>query len=260
MESTTVIFALHPISSAARSILHDPRNHLMTQDISLGDNEPPQKSLVFSLNRTPKTGTSYVIGRNRTSDILLTDPESSGLHCLITTDTKGVPRLHEQSTNGTYVNEVCRNNEIIEIHHGMRIGIRKALFDVWVPWRGQAQQKYEYNARRAREKRANTPIDFLSCPVPDAKRTVTVKTVGQYELTYVTLSVRWRTRLEIVRRKRSFFVAKSFIGPEDDSRESKAWERMSTLDVSHVKSPLRLFWVVISSPLIPTIVCGGIDF
>ena len=234
MANTTIIFALHPISTTANQILRDWRNTRMVQDISFLDEQLSEESLVFSLDRPPKFGIAYVIGRNDSADIVLTDPESSGQHCLITLTNNGVPRLHEQSTNGTYVDEVCRNNETIELHHGMQIGIRKASFHVWMPWRGQEQEEYEHNARRARSKRANTPVIFHSLTLPEFQQTALAKNVGQYELTNIVLSVRVRTRLEVVRRDKSFFVGKWFTRPKDELREVAAWDKLAQIDKPHV--------------------------
>lgn len=232
MTNITVIFALHPISADAKDILRDPRNKAMSDDLSI---EEDQFSLVFSLDRAPKVGTGYVIGRNNQSDIVLSDPESSARHCLISISNEGVPKLHEQSSNGTYIDGVCRNNETVEIIHGMRIGIRKALFDVWVPWRGQEQEEYEYNARRARERRARTPLDFrASFAVVDPCRTAIVQKLGRYELTNITVAHRLRTKCEIVRRETSFFTGKWFRSRDGAAREVKVWSQIKRLGRSHV--------------------------
>ena len=235
MASINIIFALRPISKAAERVRQDWRNARMVQYVFFDDDrQTSEKCLVFSLDRAPKVGAAYAIGRNDKADVILTDPESSGRHCSIAISNRGVPTLLEQSTNGTFVDGVCRNNDTIEIRHGMRIGIREALFHVWMPWRGQGQEEYEYNARRAREKRANTPVAFQACALPEPSQTAMVQKLGHYELTKITLSARPRTRLEVVRRGGSFFIGKWFTRPKDDSRDIQVWEWMGHNDKSHV--------------------------
>ncbi len=226
-----IIFTLHPSSDAAQNILKDPRN----TDMLHYDGIPQGETLALSLllNRPPKTGTNYIIGRHNDADIVLTDPSSSARHCIISVSDKGIPVLRDQSTNGTLIDGVHCNNQSLEIINGMRIDIRNAVFDIRVPFRGQDQEDYQYNVKRANQKRAATPL-LSSCLQPAPSHTTLVETLGPYTLTHTMIDSTEMSRTEIVRKGRSFFVAKRFNRQGLVQREVRAWKRIVDNKIQHV--------------------------
>ena len=213
------IFTLHPTTDAALDVLKDPRNANLLVRVDPKSNDdaasPGETSaLSLTIDRAPKIGTNFVIGRHQDADIVLTDPAVSVRHCTISVSDTGTPVLHEQSTNSTLINGKHCNHQSFEIQNGMQIDIRDAKFDIRVPWRGDYQQDYEYKARRANEKRARTPLESLpskSAPT----HTVLVQTLGPYTLTNTfidsfKLGGSELGKTEIVRKDHSFFTAKRF--------------------------------------------------
>lgn len=128
-----IILTLHPITAAAWTVLKDPRNaNLLVQvntnnyESAASQGEPSAFSL--TLDRAPKTGPDFIIGRHRDADIVLRDPASSARHCIISINDTGVPFLFEQSTNGTLINGKHCKNQSFEIQGGMQVDIRDAAF------------------------------------------------------------------------------------------------------------------------------------
>ncbi len=237
------IFTLHPVTDAALDVLKDPRNaNLLVQvDPKGNDNaaSPGETSaLSLTLGRAPKTGTNFIIGRHHDAEIVLTDPAVSARHCTISVSDLGVPVLHEQSTNGTLINGKHCNNQSLEIQNGMQIDIRDAAFDIRVPWRGIYQQDYEYEARRANESRARTPLQSL--PSRSAPTHVGwVEPLGPYTLTNtfidsLKLKRREVSRTEIVRKDRSFFAAKRFNREAVGRQELRVWQKIIDHKLEHV--------------------------
>lgn len=236
-----IILTLHPVTDAALDVLKDPRNaNLLIQVDASNDDAASQgktSALSLSLDRAPKRGTDYVIGRHHDADILLTDPASSARHCMISVSGKGVPVLHERSTNGTLVDGKHCNNQSVEVQSGIQIDIRDAVFEVQVPWRGNSQQDYEYKARRANESRAKTPLESMpsgSAPI----HTTWAETLGPYTFTKTSmdnlkLGHKEVARIEIVRKGRSFFAAKRFSLRGLGEREIRAWKKIIDSKIKH---------------------------
>lgn len=100
-----IILTLHPVTDAAWNVLKDPRNAnlLIRVDANGNDDGTSQgesSALSLTLDRAPKMGQNFIIGRHHDADIVLKDPASSARHCIISINDTGVPFLFEQSTNG----------------------------------------------------------------------------------------------------------------------------------------------------------------
>lgn len=240
-----IIFTLHPLTEAAWNVLEDSRNANLLTQIDAHSNADAASlaktsALSLTLDRAPKRGRYYVMGRHHDADIVLTDPASSVRHCMFSVSDKGVPVLHEQSTNGTLINGKHCNNQTFDVQSGMQIEIRDAAFTIRVPWRGDLQQEYEYKVKGAKESRAKTPLESLpprSAPVD----TAWVETLGPYTLTNtfidsLKLANKEVGRTEIVRRGRSFFAAKRFNRKGLGQRELQAWEKIIDCKIEHVSS------------------------
>ncbi len=239
----SIILTLHPITDSAKDVLKDPRNAnlLVKVDVTSNDDIASQgeaSALSLTLDRAPKTGANFVLGRHQDADIVLTDPAISARHCLISVDEKGVPVLQENSTNGTLINGKRYRKQAFEIKNGMQIDIRDAAFGIQVPWRGDYQDNYEYKARRAKESRAKTPLQAL--PSQSAPIYTTLEEVlGSYTLTNTLinsskLASNEVSRTEIVRKGRSFFAAKRFHRQALGKRELRAWEKIIDHKINHV--------------------------
>ena len=242
-----IICTFHPTTEAACEVLRDPRNADLLIHVNVKSEKkvaPPAKALALSLtlDRAPKTGATFVIGRHPEADIVLTNPASSARHCLITVSNKGVAVLHDQSTNGTWINGKHYINETFDIQSGMQLGILDAAFDIRVPWRGESQGDYEYKAMRAKESRAATPLEAIP-PRPAPTRTPWVETLGPYTLTNtfvdgLKLGNKEASRTEIVRKGRSFYAAKRFNSEIWRQRELRAWEKINNHKTQHVSSSM----------------------
>lgn len=223
-----IILTLHPITDAAWTVLKDPCNanllNTNNYDNAASQGEPSAFSL--TLDRAPKTGPDFIIGRHRDADILLRDPASSTRHCIISINDTGVPFLFEQSTNGTLINGKHCKNQSFKIQGGMQIDIRDAAFEIRLPWRDSYQLDYEYKARRVKESRARTPVESppsRSAPI----HTILIETLSSYALTDVfidSLKVVNKEvgRTEIVRKGNSLFAAKRFNRKALGQRELRA--------------------------------------
>ncbi|KAL8788252.1 MAG: hypothetical protein Q9213_001772 [Squamulea squamosa] len=237
-----IIFTLHPLNKAAWNVLKDSRNanllvqtdaHSNADAASLGK----ASALSLTIDRAPKRGRYYVMGRHYDADVVLTDPACSARHCLFSVSDKGVPILHEQSTNGTLINGKHCNNQIFDVQNGMQIEIRDAAFTIRVPWRGDLQQEYEYKVKRAKESRADTPLECLP-PQPAPVDTTWVETLGPYTLTNtfidsLKLANKEVGRTEIVRKGRSFFAAKRFNRKGIGQLELRAWQKIIDCKIEH---------------------------
>ncbi|KAL9124658.1 MAG: hypothetical protein Q9217_006034 [Psora testacea] len=237
-----LILTLHPVTDAAWDVLKDLRNANLLIQVDTDSHEDATcqgeaSALALTLDRAPKTGTNYVMGRYHDADVVLTDPASSARHCIFSVSDKGVPVLHEQSTNGTLINGQYYKNDSIEVQNGMQIEIRDTAFDIRIPWRGRFQEDYEYNVRRAKESRAKTP--FESLPSRSAPfHTTRVETLGPYTLTNtlidsLKLASKEMVRTELVRKGRSFFAAKRFNGEGLGQRELRAWTKINDCKIQH---------------------------
>ena len=232
-----IILILHPVTDAARQVLQDPRN---AKQLNYNDVVSPGEasSLSLSLDRAPKRGTGFVIGRHDDADIVLTDPSCSGRHCIISVESNGTTVLHEQSRHGTLINGKLYKHQDFEVQSGIQIDIRDAVFNIQVPWRGIYQEAFEYNAKRANEVRAETPLECSvskSAPV----RTSLVETLGPYTLTHTfidsfKLADKEMARTEIVRKGRLFFAAKRFNREALGCRWLRAWKRILDDKIQHV--------------------------
>ena len=230
------IFTLHPLTDAARDVIRDPRNAKLLVQVDANSNDdaaPGGEALALTLGRPPKRGKTYVMGRHADADIVLTDRASSAQHCTFSIDGKGIPFLHEQSTNGTLINGKHRNNQTFEVQNGTQIEIRGAAFNIRIPWRGRLQTDYEYEVKRAKELRAETPLEPLfSRPAPI--ETTLEEKFGSYTFTNTRIdSLRLGneevSRTEVVRRGSSLFAAKRF-NKGCGGRELRAWKKISGLD------------------------------
>lgn len=240
-----IIFTLHPLTDAAWNVLKDSRNANLLVQIDAHSNADvaslgKASALSLTLDRAPKKGRYYVMGRHDDADVVLTDPASSARHCLFSVSDKGVPVLHEQSTNGTLINGKHCNNQTFEVQNGMQIDVRDAAFTIRVPWRGDLQQEYEYEAKRAKESRAKTPLESL--PSQSAPfNTIWAEQLGPYTVTNTFIDSlkivnKEVGRTEIVRRGRSFFAAKRFNLKGFGQRELRAWEKIMDCKIEHVSS------------------------
>ncbi|KAL8856883.1 MAG: hypothetical protein Q9178_006472 [Gyalolechia marmorata] len=237
-----IIFTLHPLNKAAWKVLEDSRNanlliqtdvHSNADAASLGK----ASALSLTLDRAPKRGNYYVMGRHYDADVVLTDPACSVRHCLFSVSDKGVPILHEQSTNGTLINGKHCKNQTFDVQSGMQIEIRDAAFTIRVPWRGDLQLDYEYKVKRAKESRPDTPLESLP-PRPAPVDTTWVETLGPYTITNtfidsLKLGDMEIGRTELVRKGRSFFAAKRFNRKGFGQRELQAWKRILDCKVEH---------------------------
>lgn len=223
-----IILTLHPVSDIAQKVLQDPRNgHQLYND---GVSQGKASALSLSLDRAPKRGTTFIIGRQDDADIVLTDPTTSARHCVISIDDKGTPTLHEQSRHGTLVNGEQYKNQSFEIQSGTQIDIRDAAFCIRIPWRGRFQGDYEHNVRRAKQVRAETPME---CPTSRSApiHTSLVETLGPYTLTYTfidnfKLGNKELSRTEMVRKGCSSFAAKRYNREALGQREIRAWKKI----------------------------------
>lgn len=221
-----IILTLHPLTDAARDVIRDERNAKLLV--------PKGEALELSLNRPPKRGETYVMGRRDDADIVLTDPASSARHCTFSIDDKGIPSLHEQSTNGTFINGtfINGNKDSFEVRSGTQIEILGAAFTIHVPWRGTHQDDYEYHVRRAKESRAKTPLEPLSSRSAPIATTLERK-IGSYTITNVLID---RSRLgraevsrtELVSKGKSLLAAKRF-NTGFENRELRTWKKISGL-------------------------------
>ena len=228
------ILSLHPITDGAWHVLKDSRNANLVMQVSEEhdqDAASPGESLALSLttDRAPKAGSKFTIGRHADADIVLTDPEASARHCLTSFDAQGIAVLHEQSTNGTYINEEKCQDQTFEVKNGMQIRIQDVAFEIRVPWRGTSQKDYEYNAKRARETRALTPFEISSPRLNNY--TALVQMLGSYTLTNscidsfkVNNTELWRT--DIVSKKGCLFAAKRFSAEGAAWRELQVWKKV----------------------------------
>lgn len=83
-----VILSLHPVTNAARNVLKNPRNANLLVQVEVNSNDDAASqgeasALSLTLDRAPKMGTNFVIGRHQEADIVLTDPAISARHCVI---------------------------------------------------------------------------------------------------------------------------------------------------------------------------------
>lgn len=176
MDNTTIILTLHPATTDAWTVLNDPRNN----DLVINEAD---KALDFTLDKPPKFGKDFVIGRNDRADVVLTEARCSARHCVISVNEDGVPKLHERSSNGTYINGRYYRHDTLEIKNDMYIEIRGAGFFFRIPWRGDSQKEYVYKVKRARESRARTPLDGRGPIRGTVVHTTRVERLGPYELT-----------------------------------------------------------------------------
>ena len=214
-----IILTLHPLTDAAKDVLKDPcnANLLVKVDATSDDDAAFQgeaSALSLTLDRAPKKGANFVIGRDQNADILLTDPAISARHCSISVDEKGVPVLRENFTNGTLINGKRYRKQTFEIQNGMQIDLLNAAFVIRVPWRDDYQDNYEYKARRAKESRAKTPLQ--ASPSQSAPIYTTLKkALKSYTLINTVINSSKLisgevSRTEMIRKGRSFFAAKRF--------------------------------------------------
>ena len=173
MEDPFNILVLYPISSDAIEVVLDPQNvadavpvssdtlEVVLEQPNVADAVPvssdtlvivnaiesPHSALCLNLDRQPKSGKGYMIGRGSEADIRLKDIRSSKSHCLIFIDEEGKPILNEQSTNGIYIDGKRINNVVMELTGGMKITILESEFLVIIPWR-EDQEGYETKASR----------------------------------------------------------------------------------------------------------------
>ena len=265
------ILTLHPITKETWDILEDSRHQNMITIVERREGDDDQesresKALTLRLTRPPKFGTEYVIGRRDTADILLTDSKTarqfndkwnggrssiSSLHCAISIDDRGRPWLRDGSTNGTIIDGKHHRGDAVRIKDGTKIEIRDFGFLVHIPWR-EDQEEYEYQARRAKETRAQTPLDYWSQTKHNSgSRTSVVQRLGDYQLTGDWISTtqsskthigttddpNWICKMEVVRKGKLFFAAKYFKTPNLGNREFKTWSLLKD-DLPQVRKTL----------------------
>lgn len=240
------ICSLHPLSQEANTIIEDPRNvDLLRSGGSTKEDtrsHPEGAALSLTLDRLPKMGSDYIIGRHEGADIVLSDPACSVRHCTVSVDSEGVAVLHEQSKNGTIINgKVCKGYSVL-LYDKMKIELRKAVFLIRIPWRqGSDQADYAYRAKRVKESRAATPLldsPSISAPV----HTAWVATIGPYEMVGTSIEKIQAGRKEIasvvlVRKGCSWFTAKRYKEPSLGRREIQIWK--GTHHIKHVRRMLR---------------------
>ena len=242
----TIICSFHSLNSEAAKILEDPRNADLLSSESLASSDAGMSigssALTLTLDRAPKTGTDFVIGRHEDSDIVLYSPTSSSRHCTISVDDRGAAVLHEQSKNGSVINgKLCKASSVV-IHDKMQIEIRGALFLIRVPWRqGTDQADYAYKARRYRETREVTPLD--SPAAPTAVHTAWVETIGPYEIVGSAINKLQVAgteigSIELARKGGSWYAAKKYKMPGLGRRELHFWKRFRNT-IEHVSRMIK---------------------
>ncbi len=241
-----IICSLHPLSQEAKTIIEDPHNSDL---LCLGGSteedsrcHPEGAALSLTLDRIPKTGSDFVIGRHEDADVVLSDPTCSARHSTVSVDYEGVAVFHEQSKNGTIINgKVCKGSSVA-LYDKMKIGLQKAVFLIRIPWRqGSDQADYAYKAKRVKEYRAATPLldsGSIAAPV----HTAWVATIGPYEMVGTSIEKIQAGRkeiasVELVRKGCSWFTAKRYKEPALGRREIHLWK--GTHHIKHVRRMLR---------------------
>ena len=268
------ILTLHPITEETWNVLKDPHHQDMITIVERREGDDDQescesKALALRLTRPPKVGTEYVIGRGDTADIMLTDSETarqfnnmwnegissiSSLHCAIFINDKGTPWLRDGSTNGTIIDgKYHHRGDAVMIKDGTKIQIRDFGFLVHIPWR-EDQAEYEYQVKRARETRAQTPQDiWRNAKDNSGSRTSVVQRLGDYQLTGGWISStqssktyngttddrNWICKMEVVRKGKLFFAAKYFKAPKLGKSELNTWSLLKG-DLPQVRKTLKV--------------------
>ena len=241
-----VILTLHPSNEEAQKVLQDPSNrHLICKAGPDGRHGSGSSVLCLALDRAPKGKRQhYVIGRGIDADTILKRQSCSLRHCLISVCAKRyVPMLHEQSTNGTLVDGQHCNNQVLEIRDNMEIDIAGVQFNVQIPWRDQNQKDYEYEVRRAKESRAQTPLDIVPRRTYLQSPTVVVKMVGSYKLTglpvcsVLSSGTTEQGRIEVLRKGNSLFAGKWSKSPHGSQWELRALKTIMSAKTQHVGFP-----------------------
>lgn len=230
----TICF-LHPLSQEANIIIEDSRNvdllclGCSTIEDARGSLEGEGAALSLTLDRMPKKGSDFVIGRHEDADVVLSDPTCSARHCTISVDCEGVAVIHEQSKNGTIINGKLCKGDSVALCDKMKIELQKAVFLIRIPWRrGPAQADYAYKAKRVNETRAATPLlDSSSIAAP--VHTAWVATLGPYEMVGTSIEKIQAGRkeiasVELVRKGCCWFTAKRYHEPALARRELQIWK------------------------------------
>ena len=235
-----IICSFHLTNQIAREVLEDSRNaiSLISKDRSSSDAVAHIKdsALVFTLDRTSKTETIFVIERDESFDIVLAHSESSAKHCTVSISKEGILWLDERSTNDIIINGKRCKDQVVKIQDKMRVNFQGANFHIEILWRRETNKRdYQYETRRATEARDKTSLQ-TSLSESTSSHTIWVETFEDYELTKIYIDNEKIDATQLMRKDCSYFVAKRYKALDLKQRELRFWRKIKRNVIEHVSS------------------------